>query len=298
MPKTHIVSFSELDTFRQCPFKHELSYKERWREPTTSPALAKGTLWHAVMEHHYKATAYWQRANPGVAPTALDMADLFREIGEVYLGWDTGSQSEFQELIEWMYIGYVEHYGTDPEWRILGVEHAPTLWLPTATGARSSFKLKLKIDLIVRDPRGQIWVVDHKSGKDLPKDKELELDDQFGLYTWAMRRLGVDVFGSIHNAARTQKNKDQTKNFQPLPERFARKPMYRTDKELETLALEAYRAAKRAYAIPIGEADRATDSDRCRWRCGYTDACLFGRKGNDHREYLEAKGFVQDFTRH
>lgn len=297
MPKTHTVSFSEIDTLRQCLFKHEMSYKERWKSPTTSPALAKGTLWHVVMEHHYNAIAFHQRMVQD-PPSKMAMAALRDEIVNTYLCDEGGRQTEYQELVEWMYDGYVGHYGSDSGWRILGVEHAPVLWLPTPRGGRSNFKLKLKIDLVVRDPRGRVWIVDHKSGKDLPKDKELEIDDQFGLYTWAMRRLGVDVFGSIHNAARTQKNKDQTKHFQPLEERFARKHMYRTDVELERIAIEAYQAAKRAYAIPIGDAQRSPDSDRCRWRCDYTEACLFGRKGGDHRQFLEDLGFVQDFTRH
>lgn len=296
MAGTITISYSELDTFRQCPMKHEFAYKERWQSPTTGPALSRGTRWHAVMEHHYRALAYWQRAIdiPVGAPA---LADLRREIQELYLQTG-GSQSEEQELVEWMYDGYVGHYGADPQWRVLAVEHAPFVWLPTDRGGRSRFQLKLKIDLVVRNARDEIWVVDHKSGKDLPKDKELELDDQFGLYTWAMRKLGMKVMGSVHSGARTQRNKDQAKHFQPLDERFARKHMYRTDIELDTLAVEAYRAARRAYAIPIGQADRATNPDTCRWRCDFTEPCLGSRKGMDRYDLLTGAGFVQDFTRH
>ena len=28
-----VVSYSELDTFRQCPMKHALAYKQRWTRP-------------------------------------------------------------------------------------------------------------------------------------------------------------------------------------------------------------------------------------------------------------------------
>lgn len=298
MPETIIVSYSELDCFRQCPFKHQRAYRERWKPATVGPALAKGTLWHQVLEHHYKAIGYWQRLNPGATLDAVPEG-LVHEIRREYLSDDDGGQTEFQELIDWMYDGYIAHYGSDPQWYIVAVEHAPTIWLPTDRGGRSRFKLKLKIDLIVREIRtDQLWLVDHKSGKDLPRGKQLELDDQFGLYTWAMHQLGMPVLGSIHSAARTQRNKDQDKHFQPLNERFARKPMYRTDIEIQNLAVEAYRAAKRAYAIPLGEADRATDPDRCSWRCDFTEPCLASRKGMDLVQFLEDKGFVQDFTRH
>src|SRR5690606_17496323 len=123
-------------------------------------------------------------------------------------------------------------------------------------------------DLIVRErSTGNIWILDHKSGRDLPKDKELDLDDQFGLYTWGLRQLGRRVHGSIHSAARTHRNKDQTRHPQPLHERFARKQIYRTDRELDMLALEAYRLLRLAYSIPIGEAPRSPNPDTCRWRC-------------------------------
>lgn len=297
MPPT-IVSYSELDTFRQCPFKHELGYKERWKSPQLSPALAKGTLWHLVLEHHYKAIAFWQQANPKAVLDEVPV-ELIHEIRREYLSDGVGEQSEYQDLVDWMYDGYIAHYGADPGWTIRGVEYAPQFWLPGPTGGRSRFRIKMKIDLIVRERKtGQLWLIDHKSGKDLPKGKQLELDDQFGLYTWAMRKLGTPVLGSIHSSARTQRNKDQVAHFQPLDERFARKHMYRTDVELDTIATEAYRSAKKAWSVPIGEAERNTDPERCNWRCDFTEACLAGRKGLDHRQFLRDAGFVQDFTRH
>lgn len=300
--KTVIASYSELDTLRQCLFKHELGYKERWSAPQTGPALSRGILWHQVMETHYRMLLLIQREQASGIETISDRAVAQRifDAVKVFLHNPiTGQQSEEQELIEWMYRGHVEYWGLDPQWEILAVEHAPEVWLVTANGTRSRFRLKMKIDLIVRERSTRnIWVVDHKSGKDLPKDKELDLDDQFGLYTWGLRQLGHTVHGSIHSAARTHRNKDQTKHPQPLHERFARKPMYRTDRELDVLALEAYRALRQAYAIPVGEAPRSTNPDTCRWRCNFTEACLYGRKGLDHRAFLRDTGFVQDFQRH
>lgn len=297
MPETIIVSFSEIDTFRQCPHKHELGYKDRWRSPTTSPALSRGTLMHNVFETHYRLIKAAQDA--GQTP---DLEAIMREAMRTWL-YDprNGSQTEEQELVEWIYIGYCELYGTDPNWKILAVEHTGLVWLPTERGGRSRFRLKIKLDLIVKEiDTGQIWVVDHKSGKDLPNDKMLDIDDQFGLYVWGLQRLGKKVMGSLHNACRTHRNKDQVKHPQPLDERFRRSRLYRTPLELETVALEAYRTVRTAYGhySRPGEAPRAPDSDRCRWRCDFTEACLQGRKGNDEVQFLRDTGYVQDWTRH
>lgn len=315
MAKTITVSFSELDCFKQCPHKHRLAYKDRWVSDQKAPALARGTLWHLVLEHHYRTIQAAQRAGCGV-PTVDELATKVLPL--LYL--PDGSQDEEQTLIEWMYLGYLEQYGLDPYWDVVAVEHAPEVYLPTERGGRSRFKLKLKIDLIVR-AEGRVWVVDHKSCKDLPRQKELDLDDQFGLYTWAMRQLGKKVFGSIHNAARTHRNKDPESDprarnaeglflnkdgsvskvqpqLQPLDERFARARLYRTDEELQSLAVDAYRTAKMAYSLALDSEPRHTDPDRCGWRCNFTEPCLAGRKGIDEVEVLLGSGFRIDRTRH
>lgn len=291
------VSYSELDSARQCYFKHEMEYKERWVPPSVSPALARGTDWHRIMETHYgmlrqrlKAEVLW---TDDQIVEAVFKQHLYDPV--------SGEQTPEQELLEWMYRGHIEHWGFDPQWRIRAVEFAPVVWLPTPSGGRSNYRLKLKIDLVATEKIGGKWqllIVDHKSGKDLPKKKELDIDDQFGLYTWAMRKLGHNVLYAVHSAARTHRNVDQVKHFQPLDERFLRTSTYRTDIELDVLAHEAYQWARLAYQFKIGEAPRSPNPDTCNWKCSYTEACLFGRKGGDHRQMLRDMSFEQNFERH
>jgi hypothetical protein len=295
-----IVSHSELDAGRQCPFKHQLGYKERWQSPSMGLALSRGILWHQVMEVHYRTMMLIQQGEDRV-----DLLEFRRNNIATLLGLTGGQQGEDQELIAWMYQGYLDMYGDDERewgWKILAVEHNSEVYLPHPEGKRSSIKLKIKIDLVVRDSMGRIWIVDHKSGKDLPKQKELDIDDQFSIYTWAMRLLGKDVFGALHNAARTQRNKDQAKHFQPLDERFARTRMPRSDAELLQCAIDAYKTAEmlwRHYRPGEGDAPRAPDSDRCKWRCDFTEVCMLDRKNPGRREQMLMQfGFVQNFERH
>lgn len=260
-----VVSWSEIASYRQCPHKHDLEYLQRWRSPSASPALARGTAWHSVMEAHY---------GEGAVSEALASID----------------DDDERDLIRWMYEGYVEFFGQDDEWSIVAVEFP--LVVPLGPG----FELKCKLDLIVKWKK-KLWVVDHKSCKDLPSDKMLDLDDQFGLYTWALQQMGKKVFGSLHNAARTQRNKSKP---QLLEDRFRRTPMYRTDSELETIAKEAYASVRDAHRERTEPAERHTDPDRCRWKCSFTEGCLHGRKTTDSQEidFLTSAGYVQDFTRH
>lgn len=271
MPDLTVVSYSELDSFRQCPHKHHLQYKERWTGPTRSPALLRGTAWHSILEAHYLSEEY----------PVLDL------------------DVETLGLLRWMYDGYVEYWGGDADWKILATEWKGEVPLPTPAGYDEPvFAIKVRLDLVVRElSTGNIMVVDHKSGKDLPKRREMDLDDQFGLYVWALRQLGKKVAGAIHNAARTQRNKSKA---QPLDERFGRFTMFRTDAELDRIAQEAADTAATAWLYYGDErpAPRSPNPQTCGWRCPFTETCLMGRKGYDERLAMADYEFEQDYARH
>lgn len=300
-----IVSYSELDTFRQCPLKHYLAYKLRYKKPPKSDsALAKGSLYHNVMEAHYRAIMAEQhlhgksgRIPPHRERNLLD--EIWTEhIAPILIDPDTGTWfSDVHELIEWMYRGYVEQYGIDRQWKILGVEHTIVTPLRDARGYRSRYHLKAKIDLLVMErATGGLWVIDHKSGQNLPTQMDLEIDDQFGLYTWAMREVGKPVLGSIHSANRTQRNKGPM----TLESRMSRTFLNRSDKELTNLALDAYHAARAAYPPKGQEAPRYSSPDprQCGWKCDFKEPHIVMRKGQSPAKVLHEYGFVIDRTRH
>jgi hypothetical protein len=286
-----LVSWSEIDTGRQCPFKHHLAWKERWTPPEVSRPLATGQLWHQVLEAHYTAIDAQEKRNKKLAtkhPSKTQLFTLSREpvANLLHNGGDAGMrQTDEQQTVEWMYDGYTSQWGLDPDWTIIAVEHEAEVQMS------GRFWLKMKIDLIISDGQGRLWLIDHKSGQNLPKEKDLAFDDQFGLYTWGMRRLGHPVFGAIYNAARTQRNVSVP---QPLDSRFQRILMHRTDHELDTIAFEALQTVQRLYS-PRNAAERHPSPDMCKWRCPFTEACLAGRKGVDEIKFLQQAGFTQEF---
>lgn len=299
--KIEIVSYSELDAYRQCPLKHQLGYLERWVPATESAALARGTGWHAaVMEPHYGFLKLvqesghqledWRHSDQLETIVREHCLDLVQKAVA-----DSGLPSEEQELLLWMYEGYVKKWGLDPLLRVLAVEHNAVVPLLEPTGRKSRFRIKVKIDLVVRRmdlPNTPIAIVDHKSGAQLPNDKELDIDDQFGLYEWLMRSVGKPVFQSIHNAARTQRNKTPM----ALDDRFARKPMARGEIELDNIAADALLAAK-ASRRP-GPRYSSPNPGQCKWKCDFLGPHLAARKGADIRDVLVGMGYRQSFERH
>lgn len=309
-----VVSYSEIDTFRDCPLKHHLAYVQRWsKEPQPGTPLARGSLMHDVWAIHYQTIrehAAWL-VNDGLEFGTKAILELARTRIEESGAFD---DSEDGELIQWMYEGYVAHYGVDPQWEIIAVEHKAELPLLTSkeVAARADlaerakpesvdilepvrFWVKVIIDLVVRDRRtGKLWIVDHKSAGDLEKDFDLELHDQFGIYTAALRAMGKKVLGSMYNGIRTKKLKGRAM----VPdERFRRKSMYRTDIELDNLILDFRRAAEVAYRDDHPPYS-SPNPRQCSWKCDYRDAHIAGRKGIPIEAALRDFGFRQNRTRH
>lgn len=300
-----IISYSELDTYRQCPLKHTWAYKERWRRPTDpNGALAKGSLWHLVLETHYNVIKTHDRVSEQSQTAALLEASI--AVQPLLVDERNGAQTDTQILVQWMYDGYVALWGADPDWDIIGVEESFQIPLLTPAGEPTPYELKGKIDVVVRDRvTGHLWVVDHKSGANLPSQMDLEIDDQFGLYSWAMRQQGRPVLGAIHNASRTTRNTADHPGYtgklspQTLEQRNLRTFLNRTDAELTAIANDAWAVAANAY--PTGEVlplYSSPDPRNCGWKCDFKEVHLISRKGRNPGEALVEAGFVQDFTRH
>lgn len=281
------VSNSEVETYRQCRLKHQLQYIELWRTEEESEALARGTLFHSVMEEHYR------QIEDGLLDAEDPWLTLYAAVGDLLFDPATGEQSERQELVEWMYRGYVEQWKLDPNWRIEGIE------VPVEMELGDGFVLKGTCDLVVYDrAMDGLWIVDHKTCKYLPK-KDFDLEDQTAVYTHLLKKAGMDIRGAIYNHVRTDRLK--TKET-PMEDRFKRTITVRTDRELETCANEVLELMQEAYSNHearrgVGEvydAPRSPNADTCGWKCNLTEACLAGRKYGPERTrtFLGDTGFT------
>lgn len=302
---TIIVSYSELDTFRQCPLKHQLAYKMRYTKPSKEgSALDKGSRYHMVMEEHYRRIKTYQDEHGGKNPRegSSDYKRLLDECARTVLSmlWDERAgkfHDDVAELIWWMYEGHVENYGLMDNWKIMAIEHQIITPLRDARGRRSRYHLKAKLDLIIRDRSNYgLWVVDHKSGQNLPSYMELDIDDQFGLYTWAMREVGRKVLGSLHAANRTQRNKTPM----TMDQRMALTYLNRDETETTNIALDAYYVARAAYPPKHGEPALYSSPDprSCGWKCDFKEPHLLMRRGRKPADVMREYGFKIDRTRH
>jgi hypothetical protein len=305
-----IVSYSEIAAARQCPLKHQLAYIERWRQPEPAGgARWLGVRWHRVMQVHYGKIAEIQTRWDGAAPWLLGERGKVRqfdvderaEINKAVIDeLTTQPDDDTLNTILWMYRNHLIVRGLQERWRVHHVEWDPTFALPDL-GGKYRYQLKTRIDLVVTDIiTGGVWLIDHKTGapQGAPRNRLLELDDQFGLYTWVLAKNLIPVLGSRYQWTSTYQHK--TGKHDPA-EYIEDAPIDRTPGELHAIAVDAVKTAMTAYEWHADwrDAPSAPDPMQCKRMCDYANAHIAARRGTvPLRAYLTDTGYQQDPTRH
>lgn len=307
---TRPVSYSELDTFRQCPLKWHIGYAEGWKASREKEAFRLGHIWHEIMERHYLTLQEYQQQEYNAdrrSPQRGAIAErglLERCAGEVGAVMDS-LDDETRALMEWAYAGYVEAYGCDPDWRIIATEQKGQV--PLTSGDR---ELVYVIDLVVEDlDYGGVWIIDHKFPGDLASDLEIDLDDQLGLYWYAWSLLDPALAGRVNGAMLNESRKKRNKGDLPgaieewervkaaggkpgvkpkaqtLEQRFRRTRTTRTPEELWTIAEDA-RAV--ITAMETGIIYSSPNPKQCQWKCDFKEVHVLSRSsGMPLQEVLE-----------
>lgn len=303
-----VVRHSELKDGRQCPLKHRLRWIDGWQQPEESAVQKLGTAWHAVLQVHYE-TIQAQQQKLGYLAWRRAYSDspapgLFEEVETI--GWrevdaqchaSRGLTEEQCETLNWMYEGYLGYFGLDPDWEVLMVETDLTTPFIEPSGKPSRrFSYQFHADLVVRDwsMGGKVVVVDHKSTAQPLGQHDIDLDDQFGLYTWALGRIGYPVLAPVCSQAKTKK----LQRAMALQERFTRINSYRTEVEQNNIAADALRTAKRLYGkANLDEPDSAPNPRTCGWSCEFKEVHLQIRRSPRGREAASAALVARGFTK-
>jgi hypothetical protein len=300
-PDPIIVRHSELADFRHCPLKHKLGWVEGWHDPEREARGARslGTSWHAVLQARYEEL---QRcAATGEQPDEEHINDMVFDVL-------TGVPEEEKETLWWMYDGYVETYGLDSEWEILAVEQTmrvpfhdeddqPLLIDDPRTDTVRPVLYEWTSDILVRwrAMRG-VFVVDNKSTSQPLGQTDIDLSDQFGLYTVAWQRRGTKVRGQVVNQTKTK----QLKRPMALDERNVRGMSIRTPTELRNIELDAVATIRAMYSVAnIDRPYSAPDPRSCGWKCDFKEAHLQMRRMKDPKKIdgmFHARGFERGAT--
>lgn len=173
-----IVTNSECTTYRRCPREHHFRFTLGIAPLERAESLQFGTAIHEGLE------AIWHGGE--------------HEIG-IWADWAASERARA------MLDGYVLRWPSDA-YDVLGVEmQFDTALVNPATGeASDAYRLAGKLDALVRDDRGDVWIVEHKTSSDdivqgSPYWAKLRLDSQVSTYMVGARALGYEPRGVIYD---------------------------------------------------------------------------------------------------
>ena len=200
-----ILTYSALNTFRNCPRKYRLRYIENQRRPEQPESLAFGSAIHEALEQWYRLPA-----------DGLRLLAILNLIDSKYPGRSADPQQKaVWQLARAIVMGYAARYAQE-EFEVLEVEKAfeAEIRNPDTGRLSQTFTIAGKVDGIVRVGQ-ELYLLEHKTASALTGDylDRLWTDTQIALYSFYLRQLGYPVVGVIYNVllkARLQQRAGET----------------------------------------------------------------------------------------
>ena len=181
------VSWSRIKTWRRCHKAYDYKYNQNLVRKAPIAPLLRGSLIHEMLD------ARARNGNPMGIWQAYEkkFRNLFTEEQETY-----GNLLEDALRVYESYCRYYEHEDLKP----VRTEYF------IATSIRDDIRFIGYIDKVVEDKRGQWWIMDHKTHKNLPNEEARFSDLQLLFYVWAWNRenKSTPVTGVIWDYLRTK----------------------------------------------------------------------------------------------
>lgn len=184
------VSNSRIKTFRSCHYAHYLKYVKGLVKKQKAGALIRGSAIHECLEA-YNSGKSWKK------PFLRFKQDFYESTFEeerVELGDLPGMVEELME-------NYVHYYQeVNPEdYEYLDNE------LHFELPLTSSITIEGYIDSLVKDSKGRIFTVEHKTYKRDPGRDFIIFNPQSAIYNWAIKQMGMEPAGTIWDIIKAKK---------------------------------------------------------------------------------------------
>lgn len=168
----------------ECPAKYAWGYLNPVKDKVERDPLVKGSLIHLGLAHYYQRQMERQQGrDPDLYYTPEEAIRLYAEIAQ-------GLSAKWADLACEVVAKYLEKHGHE-NWTILAVESL-------ADGQIGGHRFTGRFDLVYRDRRGRIWVVDHKTTSRFDNKQRhfYSISGQMlGYRTLAHQRYGADLAG-------------------------------------------------------------------------------------------------------
>ncbi|RLS67903.1 MAG: PD-(D/E)XK nuclease family protein [Planctomycetota bacterium] len=200
-----LLTYSALNTFRNCPRKYKNRYLDNLRPRERAEALSFGSVIHTAIELWYRS----QNAESRLQDVLSYIDDAFEN-----------RVVDSNQMVQWhlataMIRGYAERYATE-EFEVVEVEKefVGEIRNPDTGRQSQTFRIAGKVDGIVRCHDG-LYLLEHKTASTVDASylDKLWTDTQIALYCYYLRELGYPIVGVIYNVllkSRLKQGKGET----------------------------------------------------------------------------------------
>lgn len=170
--KTLRISYSALDTFKQCPLKYKFQIIDKIKAPKTKEAVFGGKL--------HEALEWFHKQNP-VSPTLDELLNFFKSIWDSTVFQGDEDMIYFSEAIKILKNYYENYLKIKDNFSVLGTETRFEVLLENPQNKEEKCLLTGIIDRIDKTKDG-IEVIDYKTTKKLPSQEDIHNSMQMSLY--------------------------------------------------------------------------------------------------------------------
>jgi RecB family exonuclease len=200
-----LLTYSALNTFRNCPRKYKNRYLDNLRPRERAEALSFGSVIHTAIELWYRSSDVESR-----------LRDVLTYVDDAF----ENRVVDFNQMVQWhlataMIRGYAERYAIE-EFEVVEVEKefVGEIRNPDTGRQSQTFRIAGKVDGIVRCHDG-LYLLEHKTASNIDASylDKLWTDTQIALYCYYLRELDYPIVGVIYNVllkSRLKQGKGET----------------------------------------------------------------------------------------
>lgn len=192
--KANHASVTTLRDFLEC--RRRGRFQQFWQTKTFEPNLFFGIAVHEAMDGYYSNHRSPEKGNEHFVAFCEKQINEYAEMfGPTFVNEFPAIDDTYQ--LAWRVLqNYWEYDALHPiEGEVVAVEKYMKVELQG-----SGLYLSGRLDLILRDALGNLWVVDHKTSADKLNQAALDVDEQLTAYAYlTFREYGVVPAGVIYN---------------------------------------------------------------------------------------------------
>lgn len=186
-----ILTYSALNTYRNCPRKYKHRYIDNLRPRERAEALSFGSVVHSGIELWYRLSQDSNRLQAVLEFIDEQFVDRNHDL----------VQKSNWHLARAMFTGYAQRYSVE-DFEVLEIEKEFQCEIRNPDTGRQSqtFRIAGKVDGIVRCHDG-LYLLEHKTASTVDSNylDKLWTDTQIALYSHYLRELGYPIVGVIYN---------------------------------------------------------------------------------------------------